>query len=255
MFHATLDSTKTWKQIVDAIATLLTEANFKVDSSGIFLRQMDSSKVAMIDLKLPKKIFQEYDCKGEHDLCLGIDELVKVSKRMSGDERLEFNLEESDNRLEIKMIGRAERMFKLQRLTPLGDAPREPSVEWDVTAEMDADAFKQAIKDIAVVANNVTISADSKGVSFSGQGDTGEARVNLSAEGDPQIVFNIEMRGDSKSPPTTMYALSYLSEMSKAIASDTIALHYATEKPMMLDFQIAEAGQIRLLLAPRKERR
>ena len=64
MFHAALDSTKTWKQIVDAIATLLTEANFRVDSTGIYLRQMDSSKVAMIDLKLPSEIFQEYSCFG-----------------------------------------------------------------------------------------------------------------------------------------------------------------------------------------------
>ena len=255
MFHATLDSTKTWKQIVDAIATLLTEANFKVDSSGIYLRQMDSSKAAMIDLKLPKKIFQDFDCKEERNLCLGIDELSKVSKRMSGDERLEFNLDDSDNRLEIRMIGRAERMFKLQLLAPPRDINKEPAIDWEVTAEMDADAFKQAIKDIGVVANNVTISAESNVVSFSGQGDTGEAKVNLSTEGDPQIVFSIEMKGGEKTPPTTMYALSYLSEMSKAIASDSISLHFATEKPLMLDFSIAEYGQIRLILAPRKERR
>ena len=255
MFHAALDSTKTWKQIVDAIATLLTEANFRVDSTGIYLRQMDSSKVAMIDLKLPSEIFQEYSCKDEHSLCLGIDELAKVSKRMSGDERLEFNLDADDNRLEIKMVGRAERMFKLQLLTPPRDTTKEPSIQWEVSAEMDADAFKQAIKDIGVVATNVTITADKSTVSFSGQGDTGEAKVNLSTEGDPQMVFTIEMDKGAGPSPTTMYALSYLTEMSKAIASDSIVLHFATEKPMMLDFPIAETGQIRLILAPRKERR
>ena len=99
MFHATLDSTKTWKQIVDALATLLTEAHLKVSKSGISLRQLDSSKAAMIDLNLPSAVFQEYVCTGEHDICLGIDELSRVSKRMGGDERLEFTLDESDHRL------------------------------------------------------------------------------------------------------------------------------------------------------------
>ena len=43
MFRATLDSTKTWKQIVDALATLLTEIHLVVSPSGITLTQYDSS--------------------------------------------------------------------------------------------------------------------------------------------------------------------------------------------------------------------
>ena len=34
MFHATLDNSKTWKQIVDALATLLTEAHFLIQKDG-----------------------------------------------------------------------------------------------------------------------------------------------------------------------------------------------------------------------------
>ncbi len=251
MFHATLDSTKTWKQIVDSLATLLTEAHFRVSSSGISLRQLDSSKAAMIDLALPSDIFQEYSCKDEHDICLGIDELTKISKRMTGDEHLEFNLDEEENRFEIKMVGQANRVFKLQLLRPPDDQTKKPGIQFDVKAEMLADTFKQAIKDIAVVSSHVKISAEQDKLSFAGEGDTGEANVALTTKGDAPALFQLEVSGKS----VAMYALNYLAEISKAIASDSLMLQFTSNKPMLLEYSIAEAGSISFVLAPRVERR
>jgi proliferating cell nuclear antigen PCNA len=257
MFHATLDSTKTWKQIVDALATLLTEAHLQVSESGMILRQLDSSKAAMVDLNLPSAVFQEYTCKAEKDqtlplnICLGLDELARVSKRMGGDERLEFNLGK-DNQLEIKMIGQAERQFKLKLLTPPDNPTNKPSMVFEVKAEMYADAFKQAIKDIGVVSSHVKISAEKNTLTFSGEGDTGEARVILSKEGKDPALFQLEA-GDGES--TAMYALNYLAEISKAIPSDSIILQLTGDKPMMLEFAIADSGNISFILAPRVERK
>ena len=249
MFHATLDSTKTWKQIIDSLATLLTEAHFRVSESGISLRQLDSSKAAMVDLALPSDIFQEYKCKGEHDICLGIDELTKISKRMAGDENLEFNLD--DNRFEIKMVGQADRVFKLQLLKPPEDQTKKPGIAFDVKAEMLADTFKQAIKDIAVVSSHVKITAEADKLAFAGEGDTGEANVALTTKGDAPALFQLEVSGKS----VAMYALNYLSEISKAIASDSLMLQFTSNKPMLLEYSIAEAGSISFVLAPRVERR
>jgi len=251
MFHATLDSTKTWKQIIDSLATLLTEAHFRVSESGISLRQLDSSKAAMVDLALPSDIFQEYSCKGEHDICLGIDELTKISKRMAGDEHLEFNLDEEENRFEIKMVGQADRVFKLQLLRPPEDQTKKPGIEFEVKAEMLADTFKQAIKDIAVVSSHVKISAESDKLTFAGEGDTGEASVALTTKGDAPALFQLEVSGKS----VAMFALNYLSEVAKAIASDSLILQFTSNKPMLLEYSIAEAGSISFVLAPRVERR
>ncbi|MHA2025421.1 MAG: proliferating cell nuclear antigen (pcna) [Candidatus Thorarchaeota archaeon] len=249
MFHAKLDSTKTWKQIIDSLATLLTEAHFRVSESGISLRQLDSSKAAMVDLALPSDIFQEYKCKGEHDICLGIDELTKISKRMAGDEHLEFNLD--DNRFEIKMLGQADRVFKLQLLKPPEDQTKKPGINFDVKAEMLADTFKQAIKDIAVVSSHVKITAEADKLAFAGEGDTGEANVALTTKGDAPALFQLEVSGKS----VAMYALNYLSEISRAIASDSLMLQFTSNKPMLLEYSIAEAGSISFVLAPRVERR
>jgi len=251
MFHATLDSTSTWKQIVDALATLLTEVHFVVSETGISLRQLDSSKAAMVDLVLPAGVFQEYNCDKEHDICLGVDELNKVSKRMAGDDRLEFNLDTEAKRFEIKMIGQAQRQFKLQLLTPHDERTKKPTLAFEAKAEMFADAFKQAVKDIGVVSSHIRISASGKTLSFTGEGDTGEAEVSLKASGDDSAVFHME----SKGKPTAMYALNYLSEIAKAMSTDSLTVQFSANKPMLLEFPIAEVGSISFTLAPRVERR
>jgi proliferating cell nuclear antigen len=250
MFHAKLDSTKTWKQIVDALATLLTEVNFNIDKSGIQLRQLDSSKAAMIDLNLPASVFQEYTCDEKHNVCLGVDELSKVSKRMAGDDRLEFNLDKDGGRFEIRMIGRAEREFKLQLLTPPEDTANKPDLEFDVKAEMFTDSFKQSVKDIGVISNHVKIMADKATLTFAGEGDTGEAEVELTA-GEDSSLYDLEVKEGS----TSMYALNYLSEIAKAMSSDSMKLQYSSEKPIQLEFMMAEGGRINFILAPRVERR
>ena len=249
MFHATLSSTTTWKRIVDALATLLTEVHFTVSEKGMTLRQLDSSKAAMIDLDLPAGVFQEYECSEEHNICLGVDELNKVSKRMASDDRLEFNLDE--NRFQIKLVGQAERQFKLQLLTPPEDKTKKPNLQFDVKAEMYTDSFKQSVKDIGVVSSHVKIIADKKSITFTGEGDTGEAEVVLKTSGEESALFELE----TKEKSTAMYALNYLAEISKAMFSDSLLLQFSSNKPIMLEFVIAEGGRISFVLAPRVERR
>jgi proliferating cell nuclear antigen len=251
MFYATLDSTKTWKQIVDALATLLTEIHLVVSSSGITLTQYDSSRAAMVDMTLPRSVFQEYNCTGEHDICLGMAEVSKVSKRMTGDDRLVFNLDESEKRFEIKMIGHAERTFKLQLLTPPDDRTQKITPSFDAQAEMFSDAFKHVVKDIGVVSNHLKVTATSDSLIFAGSGDTGEVEVVMKLGDEESSLLNLR----TTSEVTSMYALSYLTEIAKAISGDSLTIQMAAYKPILIIFSIDESGEIRYLLAPRVERR
>ncbi len=250
MFKAIMDSTKTWKQIIDALATLLTDAQFVVNNNGLSLRQMDPSKAAMIDLHLPAGVFQQYECDQEYRICLGVEELTRVSKRMSGDERLEFGVDEVEKRFHIRLIGQSERIFKLQMQSAPEDQPKKITAELDVRAEMYTDAFRQAVKDISVVSTHVRLAADNKSLTFAGQSETDEAEVKMEV-GEESALFDLKVKNNAAST----YALSYLSEISKAISGDTLVLQFGTNKPMILDFGIAEKGRIVFVLAPRLDRR
>jgi proliferating cell nuclear antigen PCNA len=205
----------------------------------------------MVDMTLPRSVFQEYNCTEEHDICLGVAEIVKVSKRMAGDDRLVFNLDESEKRFEIKMIGHAERTFKLQLLTPPEERTQKITPSFDIQAEMLSDAFKHVVKDIGVVSNHLKVTATSQTLVFAGAGDTGEVEVVLKLGDDESSLFSLRTMNEA----TSMYALSYLTEIAKAISGDSLTLQMAAYKPILLEFSIAESGEIRYLLAPRVERR
>jgi proliferating cell nuclear antigen len=116
---------------------------------------------------------------------------------------------------------------------------------------MYTDSFKQAVKDIGVVSSHVKLIADKKSITFTGEGDTGEAQVVLKTGGEDSALFELE----TKEKSTAMYALNYLAEIAKAMFSDSLLLQFSTNKPIMLEFVIAEGGKISFVLAPRVERR
>lgn len=248
MFKATLDNSKLWKQIVDSLATLLTEAQFVVTESGLTLRQLDGSKAAMVDLALPASAFQEYECDGEFDICLGLDDLSKVSKRMTTGDKLEFGLDEDSKRFVIKMTGKAEREFKLQLLVPPEDRQKKVELAFDVNAEMPAAVFSQAVKDVGVLSSHVKISTEGETLMFTGEGDMGEVIVVLSPD-------DSEFTLTAKKTSSSRYALNYLTDISKAIAGDNMIVQFSTDKPMHLESLIGDDGHIGFVLAPRVERR
>lgn len=247
MFKATLNNSKLWKQIVDSLATLLTEAHFVATETGLSLRQLDASKAAMVELSLPASVFQEYECDGKFDICLGLEDLSKVSKRIATDDNLEFGLDEDARRFIIKMTGKAEREFKLQLLVPPEERQKKAELAFDVKAEMSADLFKQSVKDVGVLSSHIKISTEGETLIFTGEGDMGEVVVVLSPA-ESKFTLTAEKTSSSR------YALNYLTDISKAMVGDALVVQFSTNKPLCLEAPI-DGGHIGFVLAPRVERR
>lgn len=249
MFKAVIDSSKTWKQIVDAIGTILTEANLTISPDGVSLVQRDSTRAAMIDLNLPASAFKGYECDRTHRVCIGVDELVRVTKRVAGDDEIELRLDEALMRLEVRMLGETTRRFRLRLLTPSADVEESISESFDVRVEMAAEGFKRAVRDIGVVSDHIIITVTGGGLSFSGTGDIGEAEVEMNV-GDDALLYSLY-----GGTATSMYALSYLSEVAKAVGGDEVTIQMTGNRPAMFEFPIADTGRIRFVIAPRIQRR
>ena len=248
MFKAVIESSKTWKQIVDAIGTILTEANLTLSPEGLSLIQRDSTRAAMIDLNLPASAFKSYECDRTHRICIGVDELVKVTKRVAGDDQVELRLDEALMRLEVRMLGETTRRFRLRLLTPSTDTESPITDSFDVRVEMAADAFKRAVRDIGVLSDHIVLTVTGSGLSFSGAGDIGEAQVEMNV-GDDALLY--ALYGGAA---TSMYALSYLTEVAKAIGGDELTIQMTGNRPAMFEFVIADTGRIKFVIAPRIQR-
>ena len=248
-FRARLDA-KTWREIVDVVSTLLTEAHFILSESGLTLCQLDSSKAAMIDLNLPAGVFQEYTCKGEHIVCLAVEDLVRIAKRMNKGDKVEIALNAATQRFEIHIKGKhMERQFRLMLLSPPESRRDSKSIGHEVLVEMDTSAFRQAVQDIGVVAGHIKMEAVEGSLTLIGEGGFGDAMVVLRT-GDESPLYNIQVAR----PTTATYSLSYLTEMVRALPSEALRLKFATDRPIQLESVLADGGNLRFVLAPRVSR-
>jgi proliferating cell nuclear antigen len=106
-----MNNARLWKNLIGAIATLVDEASFDADEEGIKLRAMDPSHVAMVDFEWPKTIFEEYVSDEPTKLCINISEMLKLLRRVGGDESINIELEEKTARLKMTLKNKYTRVY------------------------------------------------------------------------------------------------------------------------------------------------
>lgn len=246
MFKAVFSEGKIWKDIIESISVLVDEGVFIASPNGIRLRAMDPSRVAMVDLELPASAFETYQCDGEVPIGVNFDDVKSIVKRAKSDEKLE--LEISEARLKIKLIGKLTRTFSL----PLLDLGKEelsvPKITFSANAKLLASSLEDAIKDAEVVSDFVKLIAEENSLKIVASGDRGEVEIEITK--DSGELLSMEL----KEPSRALYSLSYLKKMMSASdLSDVCALMFSTDMPLRLDFNMAMGGKITYYLAPRME--
>ena len=60
MFKARLSKHRDFSKLIDSVVQLLDEVNLIINSEGIFINTIDSSKASMMSLAMPAANFDEY---------------------------------------------------------------------------------------------------------------------------------------------------------------------------------------------------
>ncbi|MEM1537199.1 MAG: proliferating cell nuclear antigen (pcna) [Candidatus Nezhaarchaeales archaeon] len=236
---------KTWRNIIEALSTLIDEAVFTFTAEGVKLRAMDPSRIAMVDLTLAKSYFEDYVCDAETHVGVNLNELGKIMKRAAGDK---LEVEAVEGRLRVTFKGKVRRSFSIPLLDLGYEELPTPNISFNVEAKMLADAVKEALKDAELVSDYVKVEASINTLSFYASSDRGEASASFVKEEGALLDLNV------KEPSKALYSLSYLSDMMKAAAaSEIVTLRFSTDMPLSLAFEIPQGGKITYYLAPRLE--
>jgi len=171
MFKIVVPDSRSWKNLMGAVSTLVEEAGFDVTAEGMKLRAMDPSHVAVVDFEYPRAAFQEYECPEPAKLCINVGDLLKLMKRVETGETLELSLEQA-NRLVMKMVGKYTRRFSMPLLQPSTTEVPIPKVEFDVKVKMDAGCLTDAVADISTVSEQVKFEADPEKLVLNGLGES-----------------------------------------------------------------------------------
>lgn len=244
MFKATVNDIKSFRDSVEAIASLIDEGTFQVEADGIKLRAMDPSQIALVDLALPPAAFEEYDVEKPGSIGVDVTELAKICKRAHPEDKINLSTD-GESRLELVLKGKTTRKYSIAIIDSTSNPPREPTIEFTANVKIGSSIIKDALKDAELVSNHVSIAVEKDGVSIASDGDTGSVNIQIP---DDNILAK-DVTEDAKA----VFSLTHLDNILKAAdVTSLVSMSLRTDSPLKLEYAIGE-GRVIYFLAPRIE--
>jgi proliferating cell nuclear antigen len=242
MFKAVVNDTKSWRNSIDAIAALIDEGTFQIDESGIRLRAMDPSQIALVDFILPGKGFEKFEVQKPVSIGVDLIELSKITKRSKPEDKIEISFDGS--RLKMVFRGETTRNFSLSVIEASSTPPREPKIEFTADIKITPNMIKEALKDAELVSNHVALIAEG-GLTLKADGDTGS--VDIALKEDKILSLNIA------TPAKAVFSLDHLNNILKeADAPSVVSLNLKSDAPLRVEYTLGDAKLV-YYLAPRIE--
>jgi len=220
-----------WKASIDAIASFLSEGNFRFSDSGIKFRAIDPSQVLLVNYVMDKAGFDKYDVEPNF-VGLDIAELAKIMSRTQANDKLVMDL--NDSELSLTLQGEFERSFKL----PLIDVPDEdvsiPEHEFDAKVEINARLLKESLKDASLFGSSVVFRVEGKDFFLDAKGSAGSLNISSKASKKCKVTANGK-KVESK------YSLSFLQNIAKEADPETmVTLELKTDTPLKISYEIGK---------------
>lgn len=243
MFNAKVKS-EVLKGIIDVTSPLVNEAKFNITPKGITLRAVDPAHVAMVDLEVKDKAFDEYKAT-EMELGIDMDKLGGIMRLSSSDDIVSLEYDEESNRLIVK-IGNLVRKMGLIDTAGMPD-PKMPNLNLPGKVVLKASELNQGVRASEAVSDHLALTVNKDNFELYAEGDTDTVYLKLPKD----LVIDINTTSKCRS----LFSIDYFSNMIKPVkGEDPITIQIGNDNPIKVEFDIAEKkGHVTYLLAPRIE--
>ena len=243
MFNAKVKS-EVLKGIIDVTSPLVNEAKFNITPKGITLRAVDPAHVAMVDLEVKDKAFDEYKAT-EMELGIDMDKLGGIMRLSSSDDIVSLEYDEESNRLIVK-IGNLVRKMGLIDTAGMPD-PKMPNLNLPGKVVLKASELNQGVRASESVSDHLALTVNKDNFELYAEGDTDTVNLKLPKD----LVIDISTTSKCRS----LFSIDYFSNMIKPVkGEDPITIQIGNDNPIKVEFDIAEKkGHVTYLLAPRIE--
>jgi proliferating cell nuclear antigen len=243
MFNAKVKS-EVLKGIIDVISPLVNEVKFNISPKGISLRAVDPAHVAMVDLQIKSKAFDEYKAD-EMELGIDMDKLGGIMRLSSAGDIVSLEYDEEANRLIVK-IGNLVRKMGLIDTAGMPD-PKMPNLSLPAKIVIKASELNQGVRASEAVSDHIALTVSEDNFELFAEGDTDTVNLKL-----PKDML-VELTASSKCK--SLFSIDYFSNMIKSVRGDgEITMQLGNDNPIRVEFDIADSkGHVTYLLAPRIE--
>ncbi|HOP09628.1 MAG TPA: proliferating cell nuclear antigen (pcna) [Candidatus Methanofastidiosa archaeon] len=244
MIEASVLDSRKIKYILESIAEIVDEASFVFDETSFRINGADPSIISKVEVYLNKDFFNEYYVEEPSEMGVDMSSLDKIAKRILFNDKFTIKSRANENSLELILDGDIQRKFDASLIDISNNLPKI-SLEFPVMVEIDAETFKNSIKDLAVIGGSVIFDASPGQMIMSSIGETGNAVVTIK-----NVNGTVKEMLVNKSC-SARYNISYLMSFLKAgQISDTIKIFFGDKDlPLKLEF-VFDNGNMMFYLAP-----
>jgi proliferating cell nuclear antigen len=256
------------KSLFEVIKPYIKETNILINNEGLKISTMDMSKVSLTYIKLKSEKFEKYYC--EKPIIIGIDTsiLFKVIKYCNRRETITFYMTESEpDKLGIELsdpfMGKI-KDYKIPLLALDDKIANIQSMEFDYIINIPSLQFQQIIKDIHLLDGKIVeIKSIGKQIIFNCTDGIAEFKTSIS-EVDEKLnkdqkallqqngedIKCIKFQKSNERIVQGKFKLNYLMNFIKAShLCENMNILLTNDKPLVLEYFIADLGILRCLLA------
>jgi len=237
-----------FKKLFESMCFLVNEMTWKFNKDTLSMRQMDPSRVAMIDLTIKKEDFEEFNVTVPGLVTFSAEEVKKAvfAKPFRKDTSIGVKIDGVIGRITfiLKDSGTRERSF------PTLEAEQEdvpsPKITFNVKCKIISKQIANDIKDLEKMGDHMKIIGTSDTLQLQTDGEYGVGK-NTYQRGDENLL-DIEVKEESKST----FSFSYLKNFIQPALSELALLEFATDMPLKVTL-LTKFGDLKLYVAPRVE--
>jgi proliferating cell nuclear antigen PCNA len=240
-----LSDTSLFRRSIEALKDFLPHAQFHVSQSGLKIRGMDANHVGFVDYFLSATDCAVY--KAPVDSVIGISTVIlcKVLATASPADRL--TLAESGEIIRLSFAGEGRTSkFELPTLEFDGEVVDLPEMTYTATIRAKGSDFANAIKDLALFGDSITLRLDDEGFHMHAEGDVGKGAMTL----DPTDDREMTLEADSVE---ISYGMKYLQQIVKSCCSlaSEMELAFDESHPLRITTRFGKESYFIAYLAPK----
>jgi proliferating cell nuclear antigen len=248
--------------LITALKDILLESNIIFTSEGIKIINMDKSHTILAHLSLQAENFEKYECKKDK-IIIGVNmfHLFKLISTIDNDDTLTIYIEEADyadgvvQYLGLKFENgdiKQQKIQKLRLIEPDNEELDVPDVKFSSILNLPSSDFQKIIRDLSCISDRIEIKsvATSAGAEliFKCSGGFADAEIRR-AESDGSMEYvTKQATGKIIQGEFSLKNLGYFIKCTNLCSQ--IEIYLENNLPLIVKYNVASLGDIKLCLAP-----
>jgi len=235
-----------FKKLYESMCVLVGEITWKFTADSLTMRQMDPSRVAMIDLEIKKEEFEEYDVKTPGLVTFSAEEIKKVvfAKPFKKDTHMEVKIDGVTRRITFVIKDNRTR----ERSFPTLEADHEdiptPKITFNAKVKVVSKQVAEDIDELNRLSDHLAIIGDADSLQMKVEGDCSKGETTYKRGDD--TLLDIEVKEESRA----VFSFIYLKDFIQPALCEVAMLEFATDMPLKVTLP-TKFGDLKYYLAPR----